>query len=164
MMSQAFAAGLTSALIDGACTEALPGLTGETKCALIVAEHGLDVLCTLLRRGCPAATVVRPGEKPDSDCYALIVVPKASDFETPDMIVRLACRYLARDGVMMMRVADDATARALGRRLRLNGFSVSRPLADRNGLMLRASRRSDRPVSGGSPQRAGSTAAILGLK
>ena len=99
----------------------LAGEMRDTK-ALIVARRGLTLMCGLLRLGCRAATVLRPGDKPDADDYGLVVVPRVSALASPDAVIRLVRRSLGLEGRLVAGVADAEAAAALARRLRLNGF------------------------------------------
>jgi hypothetical protein len=92
--------------------------------ALIVAPHGLDLMCALIRRGCLAATVLRPGDKPDADDYDIVFVPRVTALPSPDAVIRLARRALAPNGRLIAGVRGTRDAAALTRRLRLNGFSA----------------------------------------
>jgi hypothetical protein len=105
---------------------------------LIVAEHGLDLMCGLIRRGCLAATVLHPGDKPDADDYDVVFVPLAT---SPDDVIRLARRALAPDGRLVVGVGHAAAAVALARRLRLNGFSAPHSIHLPDLILLRASTR-----------------------
>jgi hypothetical protein len=109
--------------------------------ALIVAEHGLDLMCGLIRRGCLAATVLRVGDKPDANDYNMLLVPGTTGFPSPDHVIQLARRSLAPNGRLIAVVPDGRQAVALARRLRLNGFAAlqSRHLPDR--VMVRADLR-----------------------
>jgi hypothetical protein len=91
--------------------------------ALVIAEHGLDLICGLIQRGCPAATALRPGDKPDAGDYDIVFVPQATALPSSDHVIRLARRALRPDGRLIAGVSDGKAAAALGRRLRLNGFS-----------------------------------------
>jgi len=101
-------------------------LAGDTHHArvLIVAEHGLDLMCGLIRRGCLAATIVRPGGQPDADDYDVVLVPRVTALASLDAVVRLARRSLIANGRLIAGVRYGRDAAALARRLRLNGFSV----------------------------------------
>ena len=79
---------------------------------LIVAEHGLDLMCGLIRRGCVAATIIRPGDKADSDDYNLVFVPQVAALRSLDAVIRLARRSLALNGVARA-VIDPPRARWL---------------------------------------------------
>src|ERR1700712_3695483 len=69
-------------------------LAGDLRDArvLIVAEHGLDLMCGLIRRGCLAATVLRVGEKPDANDYDVVLVPRVMALPSYDHVIRLARR------------------------------------------------------------------------
>lgn len=101
-------------------------LTGDMSHAraLIVAEHGLDLVCGLIRLGCQAAAVLRPGGKPDASAYGLLLVPRVTALPSTDAVVRLARRSLTPNGRFIAGVPNGRNAAALTRRLRLNGFST----------------------------------------
>jgi hypothetical protein len=103
--------------------------------ALIVAEHGLDLMCGLIRHGCLAATVLRIGDKPDANDYDLVVIPDTAAFPSHDDVIRLARRSLAPRGRLIVGVQNSRAASALARRLRLNGFTALRS-THLPGLML----------------------------
>ena len=119
-------------------------LAGDTANArvLIVAQQGLDLLCRFLREGCLAATAVRAGDKPGSETFDLVVVPSVAALASPDNVIRLARRSLAPNGRLIAGVADQRGAAALGRRLRLNGFSMLRSVHLPDGVLLQAELRS----------------------
>jgi hypothetical protein len=96
--------------------------------ALIVAEHGLGLMCGLIRRGCLAGTILRIGDKPDADDYDLVLVPSAAALPSADELIKIARRSLASRGRLIVGVQDGKAATALGRRLRLNGFTVPRSI------------------------------------
>lgn len=102
------------------------GLAGTIRNAraLIVVEHGLNLMCGLIRRGCSAATILRPGAKPDADDYDLVFVPRVAALSSSADVIRLARRSLAPSGRLIAGVQDARQSAALGRRLRLNGFSA----------------------------------------
>ena len=100
----------------------LAGDLGNAR-VLIVAEHGLDLMCGLIRRGCLAATAIRLGDKPDADDYDVVLVP----FATPaDDVIRLGRRALGPNGRLIVGVSGAKAAAAMARRLRLNGFAALR--------------------------------------
>jgi hypothetical protein len=92
--------------------------------ALIVAEHGLDLMCGLIRRGCAAATELRPGDKPDAANYNVVFVPQVAALPSFDHVIRLALRSLAPNGRLVLGLQNGREALALARRLRLNGFAA----------------------------------------
>jgi precorrin-6B methylase 2 len=106
--------------------------------ALIVAEHGLDLMCGLLRRGCLAATVLRLGDKPDADDYDVVFVPLVTSADT---VIKLARRSLVPNGRLIAGVSDAKAAVALARHLRLNGFFALRSTHLPNRVLLRADLR-----------------------
>ena len=125
---------------EGDLLDPLGRLAGDMTNArvLIVAEHGLDLMCGLIRRGCLAATVLHPGDKPDADDYDVVFVPFAT---SPDDVIRLAGRALAPNGRLVVGVGHTAAAVALARRLRLNGFAAPHSIHLPDLILLRASTR-----------------------
>jgi hypothetical protein len=119
----------------------LAGDLQETR-ALIVADHGLDLMCGLIRRGCLAATALRIGDKPDAGDYGLVLVPYATAFPSHDDLIRLARRSLTPDGRLIVGARNGKAATALARRLRLNGFTHLRSTHLLGLTLLRADRRS----------------------
>jgi hypothetical protein len=109
--------------------------------ALIVAQHGLDLMCGLLRRGCLAATALRPGDKPDADDYDVVFVPQVTALPSFDEVIRLARRSLGSNGRLIVGVRDGRAAVALARRLRLNGFSALHSTHLQGLMLLRAELR-----------------------
>ena len=43
---------------------------------LVIATNGLDLMCSLLRQGCAAATTLRPSERGDHEEYDLVLAPR----------------------------------------------------------------------------------------
>jgi hypothetical protein len=109
--------------------------------ALIVAEHGLNLMCGLIRRGCLAATVLRPRDKPDANDYGVVFVPRVAALPSADAVIRLALRSLGANGRLIAGVDDSRAAAALGRRLRLNGFSTLHSMHLPGLTLLRADLR-----------------------
>jgi hypothetical protein len=110
--------------------------------ALIVAEHGLDLMCGLIRRGCLAATILRTGDKPDAGDYNLVLVPDSSALPSGDEVIRVARRSLAPLGRLIVGVRNGKAAAGLARRLRLNGFTGLRSTQLPGLTLLRADLRS----------------------
>jgi hypothetical protein len=110
---------------EPALLDALLRLAGniQNTHALIVAEHGLDLMCGLIRRGCLAATILRIGDKPDTSDYDLVLVPRAAALPSADEVIRVARRSLAPRGRLIVGVRGGKAAAALARRLQLNGFT-----------------------------------------
>lgn len=118
-------------------------LAGDMRNArvLVVAEHGLDLMCGLIRRGCMATTMLRSGDKPDTDDYDVVFVPLASALPSPDHVIRLARRAIVPNGRLIAGVSGGKAAIALARRLRLNGFSVTQSAHVPGLILLRADLR-----------------------
>jgi hypothetical protein len=114
-------------------------LTGTR--ALIVADHGLDLMCGLIRRGCLAATTLRIGDKPDTNDYDLVLLPDSGVLASPDDVIRLARRSLGPNGRLIAGVIAGSAASALARRLRLNGFAALRSAHLPGVTLLRAELR-----------------------
>lgn len=123
--------------------DALLHLAGDLKAtrALIVADGSLDLMCGLIRCGCPAATTLRPGSKPDADDYDLVLVPNSGVLPSPDHVIRLARRSLSPNGRLIAGVTTASAAGALARRLRLNGFVALRSAHLPGVTLLRADLR-----------------------
>jgi hypothetical protein len=95
--------------------------------AFVAASHGLDVLCALIRRGCQAATCLKPGVRADRGEHDLVLVPDIATPAAADEAIRTAHRALTPSGRVVMGVTGDAAA--VSRRLRLNGFRSIRTRA-----------------------------------
>src|SRR4051794_18099682 len=100
-------------------------LVGDVHTAhtLIIAPHSLDLMCGLLRRGCPAATALRQSAKPDMDSYDLVVAELELGRVPPEALVQRIRGALAHKGRLVARLAAGPAAAGFIRRLRLNGFS-----------------------------------------
>jgi hypothetical protein len=95
----------------------------------IAAEHGVELLCALIRQGCLEATCLKPGMKADQGDYDLVLIPDIGCLATAEEAIRVAHRALAPWGRVVMGVADTGAPRhglGLTRRLRLNGFRAIR--------------------------------------
>jgi hypothetical protein len=124
-------------------------LAGETRNlhALIIADHGLDLMCGLIRRGCLAATMLRAGEAPDAGDYGLVLVPCTTSLASADDLIPLVRRSLAPRGRLVVGVPTGKAptgkaAVSLARRLRLNGFTKLRSTHLPGLTLLRADLRS----------------------
>jgi hypothetical protein len=118
----------------------LAGPIGDRR-VLVVAAHGLDLMCGLIRRGCRAATHLRIGDQPEAGGFDLMLLPGMAELPSLDTAVRLVRRSLAPRGRVVIGVPDARTAAALGRRLRLNGFCQLRSRHLPSGVLLRADLR-----------------------
>ena len=113
---------------------------------LVVAEHGLDLLCALIRQGCAAATCIRSTAKADAATHDLILIPDVATLSSLDHTVRVARRVLLPFGRVVIGVAggpeNGRVSLALARRLRLNGFRTIRSKMTSGLVLLRAELRS----------------------
>ena len=114
-----------SEIQDDELLDPLGRLAGDLSASrvLVVAANGVDLMCGLIRRGCPAATVLRLGDKPDADDYDLVFVARTAALPSSEAVIGLARRALGPSGRLIAGVRDGGAAAALARRLRLNGFS-----------------------------------------
>jgi hypothetical protein len=113
----------------------------ETKHVLIVAEHGIELLRSLIRRGYPAATCIRPATKPETAAYELVCFPDITPETDLERLIHDARRAILPGGRVVARVSHDSsgrTARGLARRLKLNGFTNVRTSASPGRSLLRA--------------------------
>ena len=123
----------------------------ETSHALVIAEHGLDLLCALVRRGCMAAATIRPRDKTDADAYSLILVPLVTELPSLEHLTRVARRSLMPRGRLIVGLPPDTSGRnplglALARRLRLNGFAVA-CMAHFSGIIVLQADLQIQPIS-----------------
>jgi hypothetical protein len=134
MFQTTVAAPVQARLPDDDLLEPVWRLAGDLERArvLIVAEHGLDLMCGLIRRGCLAATELRAGEKPDAGDYDVVVV---TALMPPEAVIRLAHRALGANGRLIAGVGAGRASGAMVRLLRLNGFAGIR-MTSLPGLVL----------------------------
>jgi hypothetical protein len=93
--------------------------------ALVLADHGRDLLCALIRRNCDAATSFSPSRRPEADLYDLVLVPELAPDSPLGDIVSKSRRALVPTGRLVIRTIQDPAAHvaaAVARLLRLNGF------------------------------------------
>lgn len=105
---------------------------------LIVSVHGLGLLRGLIRRGCPAATCIRPAAKPEAAAYELACFQDVGAETNFELLVRNARRALVPGGRLTARIRRDrgGIARGLARRLKLNGFVHVATLPTPGGSLL----------------------------
>jgi hypothetical protein len=112
---------------------------------LIVAEHGLDLLCGLIRRGCVAATCLRSAAKADAPAYDLVLMPEIRDIPSFEHVIEVARHALLPSGRLVIGVNEPPAfgrlSVALARRLRLNGFRAIRTTAIPGQTVLQAELR-----------------------
>jgi len=115
--------------------------------ALVVAERGSELLCSLIRRGCLAATSLRLAAKPEAGIYDLVVAPRVTSIDCPDRLVNQAARALVPTGRFIARVIDDRVGHVsvmLAHSLRLHGFTAVRTRIMSGETLVRA----DQPAFG----------------
>ena len=129
---------------DAALLDPLLRLAGDIKTThtLIVADHALELMCGLIRRGCLAATMRRACDIPDADDYGLVLVPQATTLPSHEEVIRVARRCLVSHGRLVVGVRSGKAATDLARRLRLNGFTNLRSTHLPGRTLLRADLRS----------------------
>jgi hypothetical protein len=135
MMMRQTSAAIRSRIAGEEMETALLRLAGEVSDvhALILGEHGIELMCGLLHRGCAAVAAFRSGDRPEEGSYGLVLVPDAGVFGTPEALIGVVRRSLVPGG----RLVVGGAAATLGRRLRLNRFVVHLAGSGR----LRADRR-----------------------
>ena len=117
--------------------------------ALVIAPNGLDLLCSLLWRGCAAATSQRLAERSEHEAYDLVFAPGVA---SATLIARLICqakRALVPTGRFLAFVpAAAADYKALGEMLvhtmRLGGFTAVQAKQTPDGFLVRG----DLPMHG----------------
>lgn len=110
---------------------------------LIIGQSGLDLLCTLLRRGCPSATCLKPAAKPDAQAFNLAIIPNITAISAAEGAIRSASRALVTPGRIVIGIpaaAPRSLPLALSRRLRLNGFRTVATIAYADRTVLSAQR------------------------
>jgi hypothetical protein len=135
---------------DGNGIEPFLSVAGPLAAAhvLIVADHGLDLLCALIQRGCVAATCLRSAAKADAPAYDLVLVLEVTDIPSFEHVIEVARHALLPSGRLVIGVTELPTfgrlSVALARRLRLNGFRAIRTTIPGQTVMqadLRPTRR-----------------------
>ncbi len=114
---------------------------GQATRALIIADHGIDLLGGLIRRGCTAAAWLRPVSRPETATYQLVFILDITPDSDIVQLIHTARRTLLRCGRLVARVSlepNGRVTRGLARRLKLNGFVGLRTLALPGRCLLRA--------------------------
>jgi threonine dehydrogenase-like Zn-dependent dehydrogenase len=100
--------------------------------ALIIGSRAVGLMCALLARGAAAATLLRPGVRPERREADLAIVPEVSDPEELSVAVAHARRALMPPGRIILRIVAGPTqrmAQAVVRALQMHGFSAVRTRA-----------------------------------
>jgi hypothetical protein len=117
---------------------------------LVIGHGALETMCTLIRRGCAAATELRSGDRlqPDPESVDAVVVPRVgSAAEAGDAIAR-AARALAPGGHIALRDVTGQLDRPVAALLRVHGFSALRARPTPTGTVISA----ERPIFGPLPR------------
>jgi hypothetical protein len=143
------AARLTSSIVDPPPGEPCDGeaamldFAGRVQGAhaLVLTEHGGDLLCALIRRNCDAATWYSTSRRPEPALYDLVLVPDLVADSALGDIVSKSRRALVPTGRLVIRTIHDPASHvavAVARLLRLNGFVRFRVRALAGQSLLRA--------------------------
>jgi hypothetical protein len=112
--------------------------------ALVIAPNGLDLMCSLLRQGCSAATTLRLAERPEHKAYDLVLAPQVAASIQVGRLVHQAQRALVPTGRFLAYVPntagdpEDDVCGLMVRTLRLAGFAAVRSRIVSDGLLIRA--------------------------
>ncbi len=118
--------------------------------ALVISPNGLDLMCRLLRRGCAAATALRPSDRFDHESYDLVLAPRIVQPEQVGRLIFNAKRALVPTGRFLAFVpagsadSEGDVAGLLQRSLKVGGFAAVRARTRQDGVLLRA----DLPMHG----------------
>ena len=117
--------------------------------ALVIAPNGLDLLCSLLRHGCAAATALRLAEHSEHETYDLVFAPGLVSGALIARMIYQAKRALVPTGRFLALIPasapdHDELGTSLVRSLRLGAFAAIRTKTSNDGLLVRA----DLPMHG----------------
>lgn len=111
--------------------------------ALVIAADGLDLMCSLLRQGCVAATTLRPLERVDHEDYDLVLTPRVTLPAPIGALVYQAKRALRPGGRFVAfvptspRGAGGDTVRLLLGSVSMAGFIAVQIRLVRDGILVR---------------------------
>ncbi len=112
--------------------------------ALVIAPNGLDLMCSLLRQGCSAATMLRLADRPELKAYDLVLAPHVTSAVQIGRLVYQAKRAILPTGRFLAYVPNEAddpeddVGGLLARTLRLAGFASVWSKIVLDGLAVRA--------------------------
>jgi hypothetical protein len=112
-------------------TEALLTAAGCVDCVhALVLGNGIDLVCAMVRSGCPAAVCLKQVVNMPEAEHELVLVPEPARLGTPDVVVRGVRRALKPQGRAVFGIAaSPQMTLSITRRLRLNGFRNVRTTA-----------------------------------
>ena len=94
---------------------------------LVLGKNTLEVMCALIRRGCPEAAELRLDHRPEAQSTDLVLVPHVGSLDDAQQAVAQARRALVPSGRVMLRIVPSPSgqvARGVERLLREEGFSA----------------------------------------
>lgn len=112
--------------------------------ALVISRNGLDLMCRLLRQGCAATAILRPGEHCDHEAFDLVLVPDVGSVDVMGRLVRQAKRALVPGGRFLAVASvdllgtDSAAVEDLQQSIESNGFVDFRTRRFTGGLLMQA--------------------------
>jgi hypothetical protein len=106
-------------------------LAGEVRGehALIIGAGGLELMCSLLRKGAAEVKLLRQGVRPEHAAADLAIATGIDSQDSAQAAIAHARRALADSGRLILRVVADPTghlAQSIAQTLRLHGFSAVR--------------------------------------
>ncbi len=113
--------------------------------ALVLGEHGLELMCALIRRGCATVAVLRLNQKAEPGTADLVVVPRTASPEVVEQALRQAQRAMAPNGRIVLRIDNkraSSVATSVTRLLHELGFRSIRVRSLPRQTLLSAERSS----------------------
>ncbi|CAH2601796.1 conserved protein of unknown function [Rhodovastum atsumiense] len=104
--------------------------------AVVIGAGSVDVLCALLRRGCAAATMLRPDLRAPTEVAELVVLSASDSAPGIGGLLRLARRRLQPDGRIVLRERRVTRTRDLTSLLAAQGFTSVRCRVLHSGAVL----------------------------
>ena len=111
--------------------------------ALVIAANGLDLMCSLLRQGCVAATTLRPSERADHEEYDVVLAPRVALQAPIGALIYQAKRALRPGGRFVAFVPTSPygdggdTVRLLLGSVSMAGFVAVQIRLVRDGVLVR---------------------------
>jgi len=113
---------------------------------VVLGDHTLELLCGLLRRGCPAALALRSGDTVEAASADLVIVAQPPVGTTLSHLLDLAARLLVPNGRLVLRTQPPVLPPSLLPVLRAHGFCPHRVHNSRGEKLVVADRRSSSPL------------------
>jgi len=93
---------------------------------VVLGDHTLELLCGLLRRGCPAALALHSGDTFEAALAGLVIVAQPPVGTTISHLLDLAARALVPNGCLVLRTQPAVLPPSLLPALRAAGFCPHR--------------------------------------